>query len=100
MMNKYIVLKDKITDIIKNDPVVKQIYENNGGCFKNVVVPSIMNAEDNEVLETVIMMLATQSKFYDALIDNISQFGNKELIKKCNDDINSITNSYLNNKEE
>lgn len=81
---------NKIMEIIENDPVVKQIYENNGGCFKNVIVPRLMECNEDNELETTIMMLAMQTAIYDTLLDNIAQYGSKDLIKKCNTDIDNL----------
>lgn len=86
-MNKYITLIEKIKEIIENEPTVKEIYNDENGNFRNVVAPAIMNADDSDILSTTIIMLATQCKAYDILLENISQLGNEELIKKCKNDI-------------
>ena len=83
-------MKNKIIEIIENNPVIKQIYENNEGCFKNVIVSRIKESDDDKVLEDVMEMLALQCELYDTLLNNIAKFGSKELIKKCNEDINNI----------
>ena len=83
-------IKEQIIDFIENDKITKAIYENNEGCFKNIVVPRIKETEDDKVLETVISMLAVQTTIYDSLLNNIAQFGDKVLIDKCNNDINNI----------
>ena len=83
-------IKKQILNFIENDEITKSIYENNEGCFKNIVVPTIKKVEKDMVLETVIGMLAIQTAIYDSLLNNIAQFGNKELINKCNSDINNI----------
>jgi hypothetical protein len=85
-------VKEKIEKIIKEDPMVKEIYENNEGCFKNIVIDSIIKNCDNDdkAFEFMIFMLATLSNLYDVLLDDISTLGDDKLIKKCNEDINSI----------
>jgi len=84
-------IKDKINTLIENDPIVKEIYDKNDGCFRNVVMPCIMNTNnDNETLVITINSLASLSKICDALLNNVAQFGTKELIDKCNYDIQSI----------
>ena len=83
-------IKEQIIDFIEKDSVLKDIYENNESCFKNIVFPRIKESDDDKVLETVIYMLAMQCEIYDVLLNNIAQFGNKELIIKSNNDINNI----------
>ena len=83
-------IKEQIIDFIEKDSVLKGIYENNESCFKNIVFPRIKESDDDKVLETVIYMLAMQCEIYDVLLNNIAQFGNKELIIKSNNDINNI----------
>lgn len=83
-------VEDIINDAIENDPMIKQCYDDEGGCFKNIIVPSIINSNDK--LRTMIGMLASQAVIYDKLLNNIAQYGDKELIKKCNDDINNVFN--------
>ena len=82
------VVEDTINDSIENDPVVKQCYEDQGGCFKNIIIPSVINSNDK--LRTMISMLASQAVIYDKLLNNIAQYGDKNLIDKCNSDINSV----------
>ena len=48
-----------------------------------------INNSDNKLI-TMIEMLASQSVIYDKLLNNIAQFGNPELIKKCSEDIKSV----------
>ena len=84
-------MKEKIMEIINTNPMVKQIYENSEGCFRNAVVPSIEICDDNIILESVIVLLAAQAEIYDVLLYNIATFGNEELIKKCNEDIRKFT---------
>ena len=83
-------IKEQILNFIENDRITKAIHENDEGCFKNIVVPKIKESDDDNVLEIVISMLAMQTAIYDSLLNNIAQFGNKELINKCNSDINNI----------
>ena len=82
------VVEDIINDSIENDPIVKECYEDQGGCFKNIIIPSIINSDDK--LRTMINMLASQSAIYDKLLNNIAQFGNQELIRICKNDVDSI----------
>ena len=80
--------KEKIKSIIENDPDIKQIYENDAGCFKNIIVPIILEADD---VDTAILgLLASQASVYDKLLNNIAQYGSKELIEKCTNDINNV----------
>jgi hypothetical protein len=81
-------VEDVINNAIENDPIIKQCYEDQGGCFKNIIVPSIMNSESK--IASMIAMLASQAIIYDKLLNNIAQYGDKELIKKCNDDITKV----------
>ena len=83
-------MKNKILEIINTNPTVKEIYENEG-CFKNIVVPQIKESDDEKTLELIMVMLAYQCELYDSLINNIGIFGNKELIKKCSEDINKLS---------
>lgn len=80
-------IKEKIIELIKTNTAFSKDKE---GSFANVVVPAIENAADNEILITVINMLYSQCEIYDILLDNISKFGNQELIKKCKEDITVI----------
>lgn len=82
------VVEDTVNDAIENDPIIKQCYEDQGGCFKNIIVPGIMDSDDK--LRTMISMLASQAIIYDKLLNNIAQYGDKELIAKCNSDINNV----------
>ena len=84
------IVEDTLNNAIENDPLIKQCYEDQGGCFKNIIVPSIMNSESR--IASMICMLASQAVIYDKLLNNIAQYGDKELIKKCNDDINNVFN--------
>ena len=83
-------IKEKIEEIIKVEPIVKGIYENDSGSFKNVIVPVIENSDDNAILYDLITMLALQCSLYDTVLDNIAKFGNKELIEKCREDLKTI----------
>jgi len=88
-MDKYTsAIKERIKFILEEDPEVKQVYDNNEGCFKNIIIPSIMDS-DNEI-HTMISILAAQAVMYDRLLNNIAQYGDKELIKKCNEDIHNV----------
>ena len=86
-------MKNMIMNIIENDPIIKQIYENDNSCFKNILVPRLIECDSDNILEVMLCMIASQSALYDALINNIAQFGDKELIKKCNDSIQKILSS-------
>lgn len=86
-------IREYITKMIETNPIVKDIYENSGGCFKHIVLPRIMASDDDHIIEELIIMLATQSAVYDVMLNNIAQFGNQELIKKCSEDINKIYSS-------
>lgn len=83
-------VEDLIENAIENDPIIKQCYEDQGGCFKNIIVPSILNSESK--IASMICMLASQAVIYDKLLNNIAQYGDKELIQKCNNDINAVFN--------
>ena len=83
-------IKEQIMEIIENYSNIKEISEDNKECFKNIVLPAINNAKEEDVLYTVIMMLITQTAIYDSILNNIAQFGSRELIEKCNKDINNI----------
>ena len=41
-------------------------------------------------IASMIGMLASQAVIYDKLLNNIAQYGDKNLIDKCNSDINSV----------
>ena len=84
-------IKRLIKETIKTDPMIKSIYENGDNCFRNIVIPTIMNSPDN-TLETIIAILANQSLIYDKLLNNIAKYGSKELMQKCSEDINSVFN--------
>lgn len=83
-------MTDKIMTIIMNDPVTEEIFQETGGCFRNIVCNTLMECNNDNVLETSISMLAIQCKLYDIVLNNIAQFGNEELIKKCRNGINAI----------
>ena len=83
-------IKEQIMDIIKNEPGIKDTCEDNTGCLKNIIIPAIENADDDQVLKIVIDMLISHSIMYDMLINNIAVLGSGKLIEKCNKDINSI----------
>lgn len=91
-------IKEKIEEIIKTEPIVKEIYDENGS-FKNVIMPVIENSDDNTLLYDLITMLALQCSLYDTVLDNIAKFGNEELIKKCREDLNNIV-SYKCNPQD
>ena len=83
--------KIKIMEIIEKDPIAKEIYENNSDCFENVVLHEIEKYDnEDKAFEHIIFMLLSLSALYDKLLNNIAQYGNKELIEKCASDINSI----------
>lgn len=84
-------IKEQIKVIIENEPTVKEIYENNDGCFKNIVMEGITNEDDDQlILIRMVIRLAMLSEMYDRLLDNIAQFGNTELIQKCQSDICTV----------
>lgn len=83
-------IKEKIELIIKTEPIVKENYENNGGCFKNIIMPVIENSNDDGILYDLITMLSLQCSLYDAVLNNIAQFGSEELARKCKEDISRI----------
>lgn len=87
-------LKDCIMEIIENDPVTKETYENEAGSFKNVVVPQLALCDENNLVSTMIFLLAAQSKVYDVVLDNISLLGSQELIMKCKKDISAVFSYY------
>lgn len=86
-------MKDMIMKIIETNPAAKRAYEDNEGCFRNIIVPRLIECDSDSILEFMISMLATQSSIYDTILNNIAQLGDKELIKKCNDDIQKIFSS-------
>lgn len=84
-------IKEQIKVIIENDPTTKEIYENDGGCFKNIVMEDIINENDDQlILIRMVTRLAMLSEIYDRLLDNMAQFGNEELIQKCQSDICTV----------
>ena len=83
-------MTDKIMTIIMSEDVTKDIFNDKDGCFGNIAVNTLMECNNDNVLETSIHMLAMQCKLYDTLINNIAKYGSKELIEKCNNDINSV----------
>ena len=84
-------IKEQIKVIIENEPTVKEIYENNDGCFKNIVMEGITNEDDDQlILIRMVIRLAMLSEMYDRLLDNMAQFGNEELIQKCQSDICTV----------
>ena len=83
---------EQVKEIIEYDETVKALTNENG-CFKNIVIPILEEATTNHsVLKLLITTLAHQCALYDTLINNISQFGSKELIEKCKKDITEILN--------
>lgn len=82
-------IKEKIKKIIEDESIVKDIYEN-GGCFKNIIIPVIENSNDDELLYDLITITALQCQLYDTVLDNIAQLGSEELIKKCRADLSSM----------
>ena len=85
-------IKDKILDMVETDSVIKEIYEDENGFFRNMVVPALINDDSDESikLDLLIVMLATQCKCYDMFLNNIAILGSKELNEKCRDDIKNI----------
>ena len=83
-------IKEQIMEIIENSPVAEEIIKDNEGCFKNIILPAITQSNNDVLLDTVISMLIMQTAIYDALLNNIAQFSSKELVDKCNSDINNI----------
>lgn len=84
-------MKEKIMQIIESDPETKQIYDTNGDCFKNVILPIIETYDDEEeAFKHIVFTLVSLAAAYDSLINNIAQSNDPELIIKCNNDINAI----------
>ena len=80
--------KEKIMEIIETVPEVKKVYEDKEGCFRNLVVPALTDdINESDVFELMLVMLASQCRSYDILLNNIAVLGSKELIEKCRDDI-------------
>lgn len=84
-------IKEKTLEFINSDSLVSEIYKSNGG-FKNVIYPVIKDTEDDDqVLYSLITMLALQSTIYDGVLDVVAEFGNKELTEKCRNVVMDIT---------
>lgn len=83
-------MTDKIMTIIMSNPITEKIYHENNSCFSSIAANTLMECNDDNVLETSIHMLAMQCKLYDTVLNNIAQFGSKELIEKCREDVNNI----------
>ena len=83
-------VKEQIKQIIETDDNIKNIYNNNDGSFRNVIMPAIENSHDDNTLKDLINILAMQCLMYDTLLENIAQLGDKVLIKKCRHDINNL----------
>lgn len=47
-------------------------------------------SDETELLESVFNIMLLQCKMYAAMINNVSMFGNEELIKRCSESIKSI----------
>lgn len=92
-------IKEQIMEIIENSDYIKFINDTYSGCFKNVVLPTIIESDDDTILSNLLFMLASQSAIYDKLLDNIYQSGDKELIEKCREGIKNIFLSENNNVE-
>lgn len=80
-------IKEQIMESIKSNPT---LYEDKEGSFLNVIIPAIEKSTEKSILEDMVCMLAAQCKAYDILLDNISNFGNNILIKKCNIDLKAL----------
>ena len=85
-------IKEQIKSIIETDEFVNGVYGNDG-CFKNIIVPLIMDCNDDELLSNLINIIAWKSQMYDNLINNIALYGSKELIDKCNVSLKEIINT-------
>ena len=83
-------MTDKIMEIIMSNPLTEKIYHEKNNCFSSIVANTLMECNNDNVLETSINMLALQCKLYDIVLNNIAQFGSKELIEKCRNDVNNI----------
>lgn len=89
-------IKEKIAELLE-DSIIKDEHDEISGCFKNIVLPSIMETnDDDETLIIIINSLLCLSEIYDSLLDNIAKFGSQELIKKCGSDIQNIFQSESN----
>ena len=84
-------IKEKIMNYIKSN---QEIYEDKEGSFINVIIPVIESSNEDSILENLIAMLASQCKAYDIVLDNISQLGSSELIKKCREDLMNLYSIY------
>lgn len=65
----------------------------------NSITDALTKAEINdetELLESVFNIMLLQCKMYAAIINNVSIFGNEELIKRCSESIKSIVNDLEN----
>lgn len=86
-------MEEKIMEIIESDSLMKQIYEDNEGCFRNIIASTLIKCNEDDVLKIAINMLAVQCKLYDILLNNIAVLGSKELIEKSHNDMNNIFNN-------
>mgnify|MGYP004496960903 CR=1 FL=1 len=59
----------------------------------NNITDALTKAEigdETELLESVFNIMLLQCKMYAVMINNVSMFGNEELIKRCSESIKSI----------
>ena len=85
---------NKILDIIKNDPDIKKAYEDKESCFCMAIDPILQDKSisDDNLLNTLLLVMASQCKIYDRLLNNIAKYGDKSLINECNKDIRDVFN--------
>lgn len=83
---------NKIIGIIKNDPEINSAYEDKESCFRMVIDPILQDklADDDKLLNTLLIVMASQCKIYDKLLNNIAKYGDRVLIDICNKDIQNI----------
>lgn len=86
------MMKDRIMQVIENEPTIKRIYEENGECFNKVILPDIEKCgeDDDKAFEQIIFMLISLSAMYDKLLSNIAKSENADLILKCDEDIHNL----------
>lgn len=83
---------NKIIDLIENDQIFKTAYEDKESCFHMVIDPVLqdIDANDDKILSTLILIISSQCKIYDMLLNNIAKYGNAPLIDICNKDIKTV----------
>ena len=86
-------IKDRIIDYIKSN---EAISEDKDGSFFNTIIPAIEKCNEDSIIENIIDILIVQSALYDTLLNNISVFGDKILIKRCIDDITELLSCNIN----